>query len=180
MSSPSNTPADPEFVCVLDTCSLAEMKRLIKIDEQFVVFSMMTELLRAGRLAYPRQVATEMARVKFPDTPGAWATGYAREVKFSSPSDDCLAEAMGAAQLIDPQSENDYVDADPYVVAMALQIKEDFPWCRVVVVSDDVRDRMPRKESVRTACARLDLEHWTAEEFVACMQEHASGSGPWS
>lgn len=167
----------PSIVCVLDTGALANMKKkeLLKIDEQFGMFTAMTQLLRSGHLAYPKQVAAEMSRVDYPDTPGAWAAGCNGLVRYPAPHDEAIAEVLGAAQLMDPQGEHDYEEADPYVVAMAYEISERYPDCRVIVVSDDFKDRMPRKQSIHTACERLGIECWRSGEFVEHMKATMAG-----
>jgi hypothetical protein len=139
---------------------------VLKIDEQFAFFSAMTPMLQRGALAFPRQVAKELARAQYPDTPGAWATGVKNLVIYPDPSDDSMAEVLGAAQLIDANGDDEYEEADPYLVAMAYDIQEHYPNSRVVVVSDDVKDRLPRKESVLTACTRLRIACIGASDFV--------------
>jgi hypothetical protein len=78
-----------------------------------------------------------------------------------------MAEVLGVAELLDAQGDSDYEQADPYVVAMAWDIREHYSSSQIVVVSDDVIDRLPRKESVKTACERLNLECWRTPDFVA-------------
>lgn len=136
------------------------------MEEQFGFFSAMTPLVECGALAYPRQVANEFARAQWPDTPGTWATGCKNLVVYPDPSDEAMAEVLGAAQLIDTLGEGDHDEADPYLVAMAFEINHHYPNARAIVVSDDVKDRMPRKESVLTACNRLAIECWLAHAFV--------------
>jgi len=137
---------------------------VLKAAERFAFFAAMTPMLTDGRVAYPRQVASEMSRVQYLDTPGDWALGARDLIIYPDPSDEAMAEVLGAAQLIDAQGEKE--EADPYVVAMAYDIREHFPSTHVVVVSDDVRDRIPRKESVLTACIRLNIECWQTPAFV--------------
>lgn len=139
---------------------------VLKIDEQFAFFSAMTPMLQRGMLAFPRQVAKELARAQYPDTPGAWAAGVKDLVLYPDPSDESMAEVLGAAQLIDANGDAEYEEADPYLVAMAYDIQEHYKDSHVIVVSDDVKDRMPRKESVLTACNRLELECIGASDFV--------------
>jgi hypothetical protein len=153
-------------VCVVDTCSLANMKKadVLRANERFAFFAAMTPMLSDGRVAFPKQVASEMSRARYLDTPGDWAVGSRDLVIYPAPSDEALAEVLGAAQLLDPQAERE--EADPYVVAMAWDIREHYPTSTVIVVSDDVKDRMPRKESVLTACKRLSITCWTTTDFV--------------
>ena len=166
----------PATVFVIDTSALIHMKNVevLKLGDQFGFFEALTPMLRAGSLAYPRHVANELSRAMYPDTPGTWAVGYRDLVVYPDPSDDAMADVLSVAQLVDPQSENSFEEADPYLVAMACDIRDHYDGVRVIVVSDDVKDRMPSKESVATACQRLEIDCWQASEFV----KHIKGLPP--
>lgn len=49
---------------------------------------------------------------------------------------------------------------------MALELRAEHPHARVVIASDDVVDRMPQKESIRTACERLGIERWCCQDLI--------------
>lgn len=72
MSQSSSPPVfPPPLVCVVDTSVLIAFKSLVKIDEQWDLLIRMTALVADGHLAFPRQVAKELAYGRFPDAPGA-------------------------------------------------------------------------------------------------------------
>lgn len=169
MSRPSRPV--PAEVRVIDTSALIELKHLLPVGEQWPLLTQMSVLVQTGHLAFPRQVTNEIKNVQWPDAPGAWAAGNKGWSVHPQPRDEFLAEALGAAQLTDPNAEPDIEPADPYLVAMALQIRESNPGCTVYVVTTDRVDRMPAKESVLTACLRLDLLCSTPEEFVEWLRE---------
>ncbi len=150
----------------MDTSVLIAMKRIIRLEHQFAVFTLMTKLLQEGLIAFPRQVRREMMAAKFPDMPGAWAASCNGHERYPAPRDESVAEVLGAAQLVDLEAEDDTEVADPYVVAMAYELQELHPECEVMVATEDRVDRLPVKESILTACERLDLECWTAEQLV--------------
>jgi hypothetical protein len=159
-------PFPPPLICVADTSVLIEFKRLVKIEEQWTLLEKMRDLVRTGALAFPRQVAKELAYGKFPDAPGAWIATARQDVCHSEPSDDTLREVLGVAeQLVDFETTDDREVADPYVAAMARELTQ-YEHCRVVVATGDRVDRLPLKMSLATACTLLNLECWTAEEFV--------------
>lgn len=167
MSQDSDAPAfPPALVCVVDTGVLIELKFIVPIGEIWGFLTLMTRLVEQGHLAFPRQVAREMKAFKHADAPGAWAAGCNGHARHREPSDEALAEAMGIAQLTDPESEAEFEVADPYVVAMAWDIAERHPGSKVVVATKDFVDRMPSKESIATACDRLSLEWWKPDRFV--------------
>lgn len=157
-------------VRILDASALIRLKSILAVAEQWPLLMRMSGLVESGCLAFPRQVANELKKAKHPDAPGVWAACHKGWGTHPQPRDGSVAEALGAAQLIDPDSEADAEPADPYVVAMALEIKERFSSVKVVVVTEDRVDRMPAKESIVTACQRLELESCTAEEFATWLR----------
>jgi hypothetical protein len=79
------------------------------------------------------------------------------------PSDDSLAEVLNAApNMLDPDASIEH--ADPYVVAMALELTAE-PDFDVIVVSGDRVDR-PGHTSVVTACGRLQVRTATVDAFL--------------
>jgi rRNA maturation endonuclease Nob1 len=165
VSGRSSRPPDPPEIRVLDTGCLIELKRLIAVAEQWPMLVRMGALVETGCIAFPRQVVAEMKAAKHPDAPGVWAASHQGWSRHRQPRDDSVAEVLGAAQLTDPNSEGPE-PADPYVVAMALEIHEKCVSSQVVVVTEDRIDRMPVKESIVTACERLELKWCDTQEFV--------------
>lgn len=110
-------------VRIIDTSALIRLKKLLPVADQWLLLTRMSVLVEKGLLAFPRQVASEMEAARHPDAPGVWAAGNRGWSCHPSPPDEYLAEVLGAAQLTDPNAESDPEPADPYVVAMALEIK---------------------------------------------------------
>lgn len=164
---------EAQLVCVVDTNCLINLKRLVVISEQWAMLLYMTSLVKAGQLAFPRQVAKELEGVQYPDAPGAWVSDAKHHVVHREPSEETLRRVLRIAQLVDPAATNTNEVADPYVAAMACELN-DLPEYRVVVATDDEVDRMPAKESLKTACDRLGLERWTSGEFVNWIREGMS------
>ena len=116
---------------------------------------------RANGLA--RFVRKELVEVRYPDAPGAWIAATAQH--FAEPSYEAVAEVLAVAQLVDTEAEDEV--ADPWVVAMAVELRDAYREARVVVASDDVVDRLPQKESIATACERLGIEVWSCDDLIA-------------
>lgn len=164
-SSPTNFP--PSLVCVVDTSVLIAFKSLVKIDEQWDLLIRMTELVVEGHLAFPRQVAKELAYGRFPDAPGAWIGSVKGKVRHPQPAEETQVKVLEVApQLVDYEGTADREVADPYVAAMACEITTRHNGCRVLVATNDTVDRLPLKLSLATACNRLGIEHWLAEDFI--------------
>ncbi|HEV2890449.1 MAG TPA: DUF4411 family protein [Frankiaceae bacterium] len=157
---------DPPAV-VLDTSVVINLKKNLKVTDQWGFFERLTILVAHGLVGWPRYVRKEIIDARHPDAPGAWIAGQNAQ-PFPEPAFATLAEVLGAAQLVDAEAEDEV--ADPYVVAMGLELRVSQPERRVVIASDDVVDRMPQKESIATACERLSLERWSCHEFIEWAQ----------
>lgn len=156
-----------ELICVVDTSVLIEFKRIVKIDEQWDLLMLMGDLVADGRLAFPRQVAKELAYARHPDAPGAWIGSAKARVCHPQPDEQSLVKVLGVAeQLVDPEVTADREVADPYVAAMACEIAARHRGCQVVVATGDTVDRLPVKLSLATACDRLGVAWWPAADFV--------------
>jgi Domain of unknown function (DUF4411) len=169
LGSPDELPLGLEFkiVCIVDSSVLIKLKRLVAIDDQWDLLLHMSEFVRSGHLAFPRQVAKELAYGQYPDAPGAWIGSAKRDLRHPQPSEATLRRVLEVAeQLVDAEATDDREVADPYVAAMACEVPLRYPGCRSVVATDDHVDRLPRKLSLVTACQRLSIEHWTPDQFI--------------
>lgn len=161
------TVAEHEVLVVLDSSVVINLKRQLKVADQWPFLLRLTALVERGVVGWPRYVKKEVTGAQHPDAPGAWLAGQAAQ-PFDEPDYDTVAEVLGIAQLVDVEAEEEV--ADPWVVAMALELREAHPGARVVVASDDVVDRLPQKESIGTACERLHLELWSCNELIAWVE----------
>jgi rRNA maturation endonuclease Nob1 len=164
--------AVPPVICVIDASALIHLKREVGLDEQWELLMRMHGLVVDGALAFPRQVHKELSVAKYPDAPGAWAGAANKVVWHPQPSDDTMSRVLEvASQLVEVNLTPDREVADPYVAAMALELTERHPSSRVVVVTDDVVDRMPLKISLRTGCERLSLQQCGLGPFVEWVRD---------
>jgi hypothetical protein len=159
---------------VLDSSVVIHLKQVLKVAEQWPFLLRLTRLVEAGVVGWPRYVRKEVAEGQYPDAPGAWIAGQEAQ-PFPEPEYDSVAEVLAVAQVVDAEAEDEV--ADPWVVAMALELRDRHPDCRVVVASDDVVDRLPVKESVGTACERLGLDLWSCEDFVRWVDDRGPSPG---
>jgi hypothetical protein len=109
-------------------------------------------------------VVREVTEYAHPDVPGVWVQGVYR--KFCHPLDvdyEHIERVMAIApDLVEEDAPGD--PADPYVLALALQLSVTHTDVRVV--TSDRRDRLPLKISMVTACARFHIEVSLTEEFL--------------
>lgn len=120
----------------------------------------------AGQLAYPRQVVKELEKAQHPDAPGAWITQKKLKMTHPQPQDATLARVLLVAPVLDVEATDDREVADPYILAMAVEMQERHTGAWVVVATEDVVDRLPAKLSLGTGCQRLGLMRWSTDEFV--------------
>lgn len=158
------TVTEQEVLVVLDSSVVINLKRQLKVADQWPFLLRLTALVERGVVGWPRYVKKEVTGAQHPDAPGAWLAGQAAQ-PFDEPDYETVAEVLGVAQLVDLEAEDEV--ADPWVVAMALELREAHPGARVIVASDDVVDRLPQKESIGTACERLHIEQWSCDDLIA-------------
>lgn len=156
-----------EATFVLDTSLIIELKREVAANRQFELHKHMEELVEADRITFPPQVLREVKGQAHIDVPEAWVLAVAPKIKQpNNPSYDRLEEVMTAApDLIEADAEGD--PADPYVIALAMEVAESGE--ELCVVTVDLVDRLPIKISMKTACDRLAVPVMSMEDFLACM-----------
>lgn len=152
-------------VVVLDASVIINMKKKVKVADQWEFFKGLEEEVDAGHIAIPAAVIREVSGGAHPDMPGAWARGMKdRLVHPLEPDPDRVAAVMAVAgDVIDATSDRE--QADPDVVALAMQIAASGH--EVTVVEDDFVDRLPIKISLESACSRLGVDTQRGDEFIA-------------
>ncbi len=102
-----------------------------------------------------------------PDAPGVWARGMSHRLKHALDVDyEHLRRVMQEApNLVEANQQKDV--ADPYVVAMALQLAGGGE--SVEVVTDDLIDHLPTKIALGTACDRLKVPHISCQDFLTAI-----------
>lgn len=151
-------------VRVIDSSSLVRLKR-IPVGDQWELFKSLEQLVSAGLIAMPIQVIREVSEIMHPDVPGVWARGVQHLLVHPHEPDYAILEEVMAqvGDVVEADAPGD--PADPYVLALALQLsRAEF---EVAVVSDDIVDRPPIKLSIRSACHHLHLDHLTCTDYLA-------------
>ena len=150
-------------VWVLDTSSLIESKDLISINHQWEAFKTLETMVEKGYIAMPREVINEITNTTHPDLPGAWAPGVRAKLQYVPRPDDQYVERVMAVagDVIDQRKRHE--DADPWVLALALQLKSE--GAAVCIVIEDTVDR-DSHISIASACKRLGLDWVRTREFL--------------
>lgn len=152
----------PERVWILDTSALVEAKAAVSLADQWQTFKLLEDMVRAGTVAMPRLVIREITQIAHPDLPGAWAPGV-RDVQQHplDPDWEHVQRVMAeAGDVVDPNKTKE--DADPYVLALALQLR--LQGHDVCVVTEDRVDR--NRIAVTTASDRIGIPHCSVRDLL--------------
>ena len=148
---------DNATVWVFDTSALVAFKVLISVDQQWAAFKSFEEMAIDGAIAMPRQVINEASNLAYPDLPGVWVPGMRPLLAQTLDADDgCIQAVMAAAGDVVDESKSTE-DADPWVVALAIDI------------AHVDRSRCRRHRGLRRSSADQNRTH-------DCV--HPSGRGP--
>jgi len=149
---------NPTLVWIIDTSSIAQVRRSIVNPRKSAVLEHMGQLVRAGRLGFPVQVVEELERVADPAAPDRqylWAKRCKADLKLGQPGFEQVKDVLAAVPtVLDPDKDSGAEEADPYVLAMALSLRNEGLDARIV--TEEVRD-YPRKMSLSTAAGLLGI-----------------------
>jgi hypothetical protein len=163
----------PGEVWVIDTSSVLEIRReKIPRTARSRVTRGLTALVKTGALVFPPQVLGELrhGHAMLPedavDEPFDWALGV-EAIASRHPVDfDAVRRALAKApHVLDTEKTHGSDEADPYVLGLALTLKENSH--EVTVVTEERKDR-PDKMSLSTACGLLRLY---AVPFLAFLED---------
>jgi hypothetical protein len=131
------------------------------------VFGRLADLVKQGRLLFPRQVLDELERVAdqaAPDQQYLWAKRNQGTATQNPPSLDSVKTVLGIVpRVLDPDKDTGAEEADPYVLAKAADFRRERGDARVV--TEDKNDT-PRKMSLRTAAGLLGIPSVPLRAFL--------------
>jgi len=153
-------------VWVVDTSSIIEIRRRLTREDQRTVYVSLTALVDANHLVFPVQVLNELKRWANPtgdDPPLKW-TESVEDRAVSNPAWSTVAEVLRQVpEVLDPDKTSGAEEADPYILARALELKRDG---RDVTVITEEKTNKPRKLSLSTAAGILKLPAVTMLPFL--------------
>jgi hypothetical protein len=145
-------------VWIIDTSSIAQVRRSIANTRKTNVFDQMGKLVDIHRLAFPSQVVEELERAADPSSPDQqylWAKKHKMCATQNSPTFDQVKEVLASVPtVLDPDKDTGAEEADPYILAMALHLRRTGVDARIV--TEEVRD-YPSKMSLNTAAGLLGI-----------------------
>jgi hypothetical protein len=108
---------------VVDTSSFIIIRTLFPRPSQQTVMDGLARLVAEGRLVFPNEVVVELERYQGRDTPAlVWVKKHDSIASRQQPSFQTVRDVLaGVPEVIDPDKEG-VEEADPYVLAMALEL----------------------------------------------------------
>jgi hypothetical protein len=154
-------------VWVFDTSSICEVRRTSNAAKP-QVFARLTALVAQKRLMYPPEVLGELERIVDPKDPDAQFVWANENALIATPPATCsFDEVKGVLSVVptvlDPNKDSGAEEADPYVLAAALKLREQGLDARVV--TEERRDT-PTKMSLNTACGVLGIPSLPLNGFL--------------
>lgn len=169
---------DASPIWVIDTSSILDIRGLPNLVRPSV-YTRLTALVTDGRLKYPKQVVDELKRgsnPRNPDPPYKWAHENAHLATSSGPSLAGVKAVLAVApQVLDAKKDSGAEEADPYVLALAVELRESVPDVRVV--TNESRD-LPNKMSMSTAAGLLAIPSVPLRGFLHAERILAFSDGP--
>jgi hypothetical protein len=156
-----------DVIWVIDTSSIAEIRRSIENSKKAKVFERMGDLVQEGRLTFPKQVVSELGRVADPDSPDPqyrWAKNHEGKATEHTPTFEAIKEVLSIVPtVLDPDKDTGCDEADPYVLAMSVHLRAEGRDSRIV--TEESKD-IPRKMSLRTAAGLLGVPSVPLKAFL--------------
>jgi hypothetical protein len=146
----------------MDTSSVVQIRRMPNITtaQAGSIYARLEIQAHEGGLLFPRQVLEELSRFsilpkKAADLPLQWAKRVAEDALRIRPSFEAVREVLERVPSVLDSAKPDATDeADPYVLALALELSRE--GTRVRVVTEERVDN-PLKMSMATAAGILEL-----------------------
>lgn len=154
-------PVEPCWI--LDSSAIIEFKSIITPEIEATVLTLLDRLVRQGKISFPRQVKREVSGDGQSDLPALWALrNFSKIILNKSPEESYIIDVLSKVpNLVEENNSKDA--ADPYVLALALQLENnDFD---AIVVTEDRIDRLPRKISLKSACKIMGIEVCLTNDF---------------
>jgi hypothetical protein len=156
-----------DVIWVIDTSSVAEIRRSIENSKKANVFSRMGTLVQEGRLVFPKQVVDELQRgadLQSPDPQYKWAKQHEVKATECVPSFEEIKDILAVvATVLDPDKDTGVEEADPYILAVAVRLRAEEKDARIV--TEETKD-IPRKMSLRTAAGLLGVPAVPLKAFL--------------
>jgi rRNA maturation endonuclease Nob1 len=145
-----------EVVSVIDSSSLIAIKSAIPVAKRAALYQALSGMVLEGRLVVPSQVVSEVKRganPKFKDEALEWLLTVEQGIVCSVDLNTMKVVMERVGDVVDHAEDAGDDDADPYVIALALSLRNQGR--KVRIITEDRRDRL--KLSLTTAASVFDV-----------------------
>lgn len=159
-------------VYVIDTSSLIQLLDDWNHETRWNALVECAKWVEDGKLVFPTQVEKELTAFEVPDSITSWAAGVRNARKFPDPDYKTVRSILtnqAVQKVVDWSKATKADPADPYVLAMAVElVKDGHDAC---IVTEDRRDKPDgygklKKSSIVTCCAALSLSSMPMSQFL--------------
>ena len=154
-----------EVVSVIDSSSLIAIKSTIPIPKRADLYRALSAMAIEGRLAVPPQVVDEMkrgAKAKLKDEALDWLLSVEQRIVVVPGLDFVKTVIERVGDVVDHAQDSGEDNADPYVIAVAMSLRDQGQ--KVRIVTEDRRDRL--KLSLTTAASVFDVSATPLVGFI--------------
>lgn len=163
--------ADRGEVWVIDSSSIIAVREQVSRAHERKVFAALTGLTVASQLCWPPEVTQEVEAALVADSAVAWIKARRASGERTPKLETVKSVLLRAPTLIDPDITHE--QADPYVVALALELaSDDFFAPIVTIITEDRRDK-PTKLSLATAAGLLRIPTIPLRAFLSSRAIHS-------
>ncbi len=157
-------------IWVIDSSSIIGVKEQVGRAYEGKVFRALTSLTTKSQLCWPPEVTQEVEAALVADSAVAWIKARRESGERSPDFETVKSVLVKAPTLVDADSTRE--QADPYVVALALEMGSgDLFAPNVTVITEDRRDK-PTKLSLATAAGLHRIPTLPLRAFLASMGIH--------
>jgi hypothetical protein len=146
---------EPGVVWVIDSSSIIAVREVVSRAQERKVFTALGSLASASQLFWPPEVTQEVEAALTRDSAVTWIKAHRVSGERTPKLETVKSVLLKAPTLVDPDSTRE--QADPYVVALAIEMaSDDFFAPSVTIITEDRRDK-PTKFSLATAAGLLGI-----------------------
>ena len=163
--------AEGREIWIIDSSSIIGVREQVSRAHERKVFSALTSLTAGSQLLWPPEVTQEVEAALIADSAVVWIKSRRASGERSPKLETVKSVLSKAPTLVDPDSTRE--QADPYVVALALEITSgDLFAPNVTIITEDRRDK-PTKLSLATAAGLLRIPTIPLRAFLNSQSIHA-------
>jgi hypothetical protein len=161
---------EPPEIWVIDASSIIGVREQVGRANERKIFNALSSLAAKSQLVWPAEVTQEVEAALVADSAVAWIKAHRSYGERTPKLETVKSVLLKAPGLVDPDSTRE--QADPYVVALAVEMASNDLFAPIVtVITEDRRDK-PTKVSLATAAGLLRIPTVPLSAFLRSQGIH--------